>query len=449
MADRSDDRPGFSRRGMLKTAAAGAASAAVAAAVPRAASAEAPIRLRWWSPQAAPDQLATYKTQIKAFEALHPGIRIAFEPSSDEGYSAQIAAASAAKQLPNLITHLPSFAAQTYYAHGLVEPLDDVINAIGPQNYFPHANDVYKTADGHYCATGIGNTAADMLWLRRDLMKKAEIAAAPTTWDELRSACSKMQGNGIYGAPLPYGLNSMTSLIFIGFIHRAGGMVFTPDLQVAIDSDETLKALDFYASMKEFCPPGVTNYSWGDSLTAFVSGACATGIYAGRVLANVVAQNPGIADSVTCTTYPTISSAVAPWTFNDFPSVFAPKGVPHLAETKLFAAFLFDPPGYIQQLHAAPGHVLPVLRTIADNPAYLDNPIIKRYPTEVSLMAKSAAGGFNLGYESPKHQPNTNANDIVASNVIAELVQRVVLNGENAKKTVGDTAVKLEAMMKG
>jgi multiple sugar transport system substrate-binding protein len=436
---------GTSRRNVLK--AAGAAGLALAAAR-RPAAAQSTVTLHWWSPQSSPLQLTAYKAQIAAFEAAHPGIKVAFEPTSDEGYSAQLAAAFAAKQQPNIITHLPSFAAQTYYAKGLVETMDDVIAAIGADNYYPGANNVYKTADGHYCGTGIGNTAADMLWLRKDLLQKAGIAA-PTTWDELRAACKKMQTGGIYGAPLPYGLNSMTSLIFIGFIHRAGGSVFSPDLKVAIDSAETRHALDFYASMKDVCPPGATNYSWGESLTAFVSGATATGIYAGRVLANVNAQNPKIADSVTCTTYPTIGSQVASWTFNDFPSVFLPKGAPNLAETKLFAAFLFQPPGYIQQLHAAPGHVLPVLKTIAESTAYLDNPIIKKYPAEVKLMAQAAAGGFNLGFESTAHQPNAKANDIIASNVIAELVQRVVLNGEDAKKTLGDTSAKLEAIMKG
>ena len=79
-----------------------------------------------------------------------------------------------------------------------------------------------------------------------------------------------MQGAGVYGAPLPYGLNSMTSLIFVGFIHRAGGQIFTPELAVGIDSQPTYDALEFYKSMKELCPPGATNYSWGESLTAFV-----------------------------------------------------------------------------------------------------------------------------------------------------------------------------------
>jgi ABC-type glycerol-3-phosphate transport system substrate-binding protein len=215
-----------------------------------------PVTLRWWSPQASPDQLKMYQAQIAAFEAANPNIKILFEPTSDEGYPAQFAAAFSSKQLPNVVTHLPSFAAQNYYGQDLLEPMDDVINAIGPDNYFPGANDVYKTADGHCCGTPIGNTAADMLWLRKDLMEKAGIDKAPATWDELRAACQKMQGGGIYGAPLPYGLNSMTSLIFIGFIHRAGGNIFSPDLAVAIDDKPTYDAIEFYKSMREFCPPG-------------------------------------------------------------------------------------------------------------------------------------------------------------------------------------------------
>lgn len=440
-------KTGVSRRHVLQGIGL-AGLAGVAPSLARSAYAADEITIRWWSPQASPDQLAMYNSQIAAFEAANPGVKILFEPTSDEGYPAQLAAAFSAKQVPNILTHLPSFAAQNYYGQGLLEPMDDVIRAIGEANYFPGANDVYKTADGHYCGTPIGNTAADMLWLRKDLMQKAGIDKAPETWDELRDAAKKMQTGGIYGAPLPYGLNSMTSLIFIGFIHRAGGQVFTKDLDISLDRDGTYNALEFYKSMREFCPPGATNYSWGESLTAFVSGATATGIYAGRVLANVSAQNPYIADSVTCAVYPTISKDVKPWTFNDFPSVFIPKDASNMDVTKKFAAFLFEPKGYIPQLHAAPGHVLPVLKTIAEDPAYLDNPIIKKYPKEVDLMSQAAAAGKNLGYEEDGWKANVKANDIIGSNTIAELVQRVVLNGEDAKATVKEVAGKIEAIMK-
>jgi multiple sugar transport system substrate-binding protein len=440
--------PGISRRDAIKGLGVVAASATLGSANAGRVSAQGPVTLRWWSPQSAPAQLAAYRAQIASFEAAHPGTKVNFEPTSDEGYPAQLSAAFAAKQVPNILTHLPSFAVSNYWRNGLVEPFNDVIQALGPQNYYEGANRVYEIDKGQFAGTGIGNTAANMLWVRRDLMARAGIDKIPETWDELRSACRKLQTGGIYGAPLPYARNSMTSLIFISMIHLGGGQVFTPDLQVAINSDAVVNALDFYRSMRELCPPGATNYSWGESLTAFVSGATATGIYAGRVLANVNSQNPAIADQITCRTYPRISRDVKPWTFNDFPSVFIPKGASNLKETKMFAAWLFQPEGYIQQLHAAPGHVLPVLKTIAQDPRYLANPLIKKYAAEVDLMAASAAAGHNLGWETDRHRPNTKAGAIVASHVIAELVQKVVLNNENPRQTLGDTARRLEELMK-
>ncbi|MBN7786539.1 carbohydrate ABC transporter substrate-binding protein [Ponticoccus gilvus] len=436
---------GLPRRTVLT----GMAAAGAAALMPRRIMAQEQITLRWWSPQSSPEQLAAYKTQISNFEAAQPNVKVVFEKTSDEGYAPQLAAAFASGDVPNLVTHLPSFAVSNYWRNGLVEPFNDVIEMIGPDKFYEGVNRIYEIDAGQYAGTSIGNSAANTLWLRTDLMEKAGIDKNPRTWDELLSACEKMQGGGIYGAPLPYGRNSMTSLVFIGVIHQAGGMIFSPDLQVAIDSPETRDALEFYKAMRQFCPPGATNYSWGDSLTAFVSGACATGIYTGRVLTNVVSQNPSIADHITCDVYPTISEEVAPWTFNDFPSVFIPKQAKDMEATKQFAAFLYDPEGYIQQLHAAPGHVLPVLKTIAEDPAYLDNEIIEKYRAEVDLMSEAAANGFNLGWESAEHQPNTRAGEVVNSGVIAEMVQRIVLNDENTDEVLGETAKRIEEIMAG
>lgn len=434
----------ITRRGAL----AGLAATTAFAALPRRAAAQETM-IRWWSPQAAPAQLEAYNFQIAAFEAANPGVKVVFETTSDEGYAPQLAAAFSSGEVPDVVTHLPSFAVQSYYAAGLVTPFDDVIQMIGPDDFYPGANDVFKAADGKYVGTGIGNSAANMLWLRTDLMTAAGIDKAPETWDELRAATQSMQKDGIYGAPLPYGANSMTTLIFAGVIHQAGGQVFDTDLNVAIDSQETRDALEFYASMRELSPPGATNYSWGEALTAFVSGATATGIYTGRVLGNVVEQNPSIADFVTGVKYPTKAKDIPAWTFNDFPSVFIPAQSKNIDITKKFAASLFNPDGYIQQLHAAPGHVLPVLKSINENSAYQDNAIIKKYAAEVELMSEAAAGGFNLGYESAAHPSNEKAGEVVGSGLIAEMVQRVILNGENADQVIGETAKGIESIMKG
>jgi multiple sugar transport system substrate-binding protein len=450
MNRKKDSSPSaVSRRGLLQGAAGAIGmSAALSAFRSVRPALAADVTLRWWSPQSAPAQLEAYKYQIAQFEAAHPGIKVAFEPTSDETYPVQMAAAFASGEVPDIVTHIPSFSVASYYAKGLVAQFDDVIKAIGIDKYYDGANKTYEAGDGHFTGTGIGNTAADNLWIRKDLMEKAGIDKIPETWDELRAAAKKMQGGGIYGAPLPFAKNSATSFVVTTFIHGAGGQLFTPDLQVAIDSEATANALEFYSSMRELCPPGATGYSWGEMITGFVSGATATGYYAGRVLANVNKQNPDIADKITCVQYPTISANVQKTTLNDFPSVFIPKATKNLEAAKQFAAFLFMPEGYIKQLLAAPGHVLPVLRTIAEDPTYMSDPIIKKYPKEVEQMTVNAAKGYNMGFESPKHKPNTKSVDIIASDVLSEMVQRVALNGEDKKMVIGDTAKKLEEIMK-
>jgi multiple sugar transport system substrate-binding protein len=434
----------ISRRDVLV----GGGAAMAALAMPSVGRTQGKTRLRWWSTQSSPEQLAAYRYQIETFEAAHPGVTVDFERTSDEGYATQLAAAFAGGNVPNLITHLPSFAVADYSSAGLILPFDDVIDKIGEDRFNNGANRVYASADGSHSAAALGNTAANMLWIRTDLMDKAGIDAVPATWDELRDACSRMQGRGIYGAPLPYARNSMTTLVIIGFIHQAGGQVFTPDLDVALDSDEAENALEFYASMREFCPAGATGYSWGEALSAFVSGATATGLYAGRVLINVTRQNPRLVDNITCATYPTVSTDVAPWTFNDYPSVFIPAAASDLELTKAFAAWLYKTDGYIRQLHATPGHVLPVLSDIAGDERYLDNEVIARFPTEIERLSAAAESGHNLGWESPAHPSNPRAGAIVNSGLLAEMVQRVALNGEKPRAALKATAARIESILK-
>ena len=447
--DKIDHRAGFApapitRRKMLRGAAALATTAA-AAGLP---TAEAATTIRWWSTQSSPEQVAAYRYQIDGFEAAHPGVTVKLERTSDEGYAAQLAAAFAGGRVPNLVTHLPSFAVADYWNAGLLLPFDAVIDAVGTDRFLDGANRVYEISPGSHAAAGLGHTAANMLWLRTDLMEKAGIEQAPETCDELRSACQKMQGRGIYGAPLPYARNSMTTLVIIGFIHQAGGQIFSPDLDVAINSDAAENALEFYRSMRELSPPGATSYSWGESLTAFVSGATATGLYAGRVLMNVSKQNPRIADHITCTVYPTVSRDVVPWTYNDFPSVFIPADATDPELTQKFAAWLFREEGYIRQVNATPGHVLPVLKSALADARFRENDIVRRYPREIERMSSAAEVGHNLGWESTEHKVNVRAGAIVHSGILAEMVQRVVLNKENIKSVLSATAGRIETMMK-
>ena len=167
------------------------------------------------------------------------------------------------------------------------------------------------------------------------------------------------------------------------------------------------------------------------------------------MLINVNKQNPRLADHVTCAVYPRISRDVPPWTFNDFPSVFLPADAPDVEMTKKFAAWLYRDAGYIRQVNATPGHVLPVLKSTLADPRYRNNDIVRRYPAEIELMSAAAAAGHNLGWETTAHRTNVRAGAIVNSGVLAEMVQRVVLNDEDIRSVLADTAGRIETIMKG
>ena len=59
--------------------------------------------------------------------------------------------------------------------------------------------------------------------------------------------------------------------------------------------------------------------------------------------------------------------------------------------------------------------------TLAQNPDYLANDIIQKYPAEVELMSPAAAGGFNLGYESAEHPSNQRDQGVWSHRLLDEL----------------------------
>jgi multiple sugar transport system substrate-binding protein len=192
----------MTRRGALK----GLAATSALTALPMRAHAQE-TTLRWWSPQGAPAQVEAYQFQIAAFEAANPGIKVVFETTSDEGYAPQLAAAFASGEVPDIVTHLPSFAVQTYYRerpHRALRRRDRGDRRGEVLSRAPTTSSVPRTAT--YCGTGIGNSAANMLWLRRDLMAEGRASTrSPETWDELRAACRRCRAAASTARPCPTG----------------------------------------------------------------------------------------------------------------------------------------------------------------------------------------------------------------------------------------------------
>ncbi len=426
----------LSRRSLL------AGAAALATACP--AAAQGKTTLRFWTSQGAPPQMAAWKAIFGRFEQAHPQYSVAIELYSDDDIWTKLSAAFAAKNLPDLISYVQAYTVATLADNGLLEPFDDVINAVGADNFYPAMRDVYKFK-GHYIAATLNNQTSSNLWYRTDLLQQAGLQP-PVTWDQLLVAAKTLTKGDIYGNCLPFGRTSMTSTMMINFVHQAGGLIVNPDGSVGFNSPATIAALEFLAEVFPYAPPGATNYSWGDVLNSFVTGRVAMAPYTGRPIPEVAEHNPKLLDVISVVGYP-YRKGGRPAFDCAFNSLFIPKGAPHVAAAKQLAITLFQKDNYIQFLNTAPGHNLPSLKTIGNDPALFDNPLLQKFRPQVELMIRNTAAARNLVQETPTSPYDLKAGDIFNSGVLAETVQDVVVNKMPPAKAAAKGADKIADLL--
>lgn len=429
----------LSRRMLLAGAALGTL------ACPAISRAQRKATLRFWTSQGAPPQLAAWKDIFARFEQQNPSFTVSIELFSDDDIWPKLTAGYAARNVPDLVSFVQAYTVATLANNDLVEPFDEVVKAVGEDDFFPAMRDIYKI-DGRYVAATLNNATSSNLWYRKDLLAEAGLQP-PKTWDEQLAAARALTKNGVYGNSLPYGRTSFASTMMVNFVHQAGGMILNPDGSVGLNSDATAAALDFLKEIAAFAPPGATSYSWGEVLNSFVTGRAAMAPYTGRPIFIVSDQNPKLLDSISVTPYPYRREG-RPAFDCPFNSLFIPKGAANVTGAKLLATALFEKRSYIQMLHTTPGHFLPSLKSIAAAPELFQQPLMAKFRSEIELMLASTAKARNLVKESDASPYNLKAGDIFNSAVLSEMLQDVIVNGMPSRQAAAKAADKVAAVLK-
>ena len=449
MTKQSQSKRAIDRRTALK--AVGGAGAVIAGAaatgrVNRAFGQEKTIQ--FWSSQTSPEQLKAYEQYVASFEAAHPGLKVNVTLSGGADNWAKLTAAFGSGDVPDLVAHLLGYNVISLFGQGLLQSMDDVVNTVGESDFQQNARDIYKIDGTYYSAGCITNNSLSVLWYRTDLLEKAGFSKAPVTWDEMIDVAKKTKKGRVSGMSLPYGKSGMANRMVDITVHQAGGWIVDPDLEPAFNSQATVDALEFLKEVREYCPAGADGYSYGETLNAFVIGRAAMTMYTGRTLVNVANKNPPIADKFTAAPFPYMKGG-RPYWICAFDSLFIPKGAKNTAEAKLFAAWLFNKKDYIHFLHATPGHLLPTLNSIAKSDEYNDHELLKQYKPEVATMVETTSKAFNFLKPSDEHPYILKGGEIYGSNVLAESLQRVVVNGESPKAVAALGHDKIAAILKG
>jgi multiple sugar transport system substrate-binding protein len=405
--------------------------------------------IQFWGTQRAPEQREAYDAIFAAFAQAHPGFTVNTDLITEETMLPRLSAGFAARTGPDLISHMPAPFVVQLNDQDLVEPMDDVVRAVGESDFNAPAMELFRDQQrGRYMAICVVNgTTPGTLWVRKDLLGDAGLQP-PRTWDEMLNVARRTTRRGVFGTIYSSGKNSMGDTQFLQTVWQAGGTIVNPDLSVSFNSPQVIAALEYAKEMSSFSPPEAPNYQFLDVLNGFVLGRAATAPYTGRVLINVSRENPSIADKITCVPSPYRREG-RPAFNSDFTALVIPKGGQQLEGAKLLAAWMMRRDSQIRFLHATPGHNLPDLKSVGQSEEYASHPLLQKYRAELQVMLSNTAQARNLLKETPQHPLNRKAGPIFGARVLSETVQDVVVGGISPRQAAARGADKIAAIMRG
>ncbi len=422
-------------RGFRRPLAALAFAAAMGAIAPAAAQ-----TLQILSAEGDPASVKAMEYVVSEFKKTHPGVNVEYQTITWTEIGQKIVSSSAAGNPPDIV-HLDDFASSVLSGQGLLQPLDDVIDRIGRNDYFPIPLKAV-IFNGHVWGVPFAN-GFNLLWYRKDLYEAAGLKP-PTTWDELLHNVQKLDGTTdaggkMYGIALALNTQNHTNDTVQAFLWSNGASILDATGKLAIDTPEAIAAYEFEKKLFKHAPPGAAQYGNLEVLNAFATGRVAHSIYPARMVGQVLRVNPALSDKVGVVVVPKGPSAKARYASTLFTKAWGiPKGAKNTELAKEFLVFLETGQREIRWLHSVPVHFWPPRRSTAESDAFNNDPVIS---TAIAKAAAKTIVEQALPHSVPQLaevgvvQPGSFK--VLQAHVLAKMMQKIVLGGYPV-----DTAVK-------
>jgi ABC-type glycerol-3-phosphate transport system substrate-binding protein len=400
-----------------------------------------------------PPSIAFFNKAIADFEAKNPDIEVQMEAVSTDARLQKVMAATAAKTMPDVYKILPE-ELFGFAQRGYIEELGDLVDKIGRADF---ADGSLTEVEGklYEVPYTLGNFS--VFFYRKDLLEAKGIAP-PKTWEELEKAAAALTGNGVYGFVFPAGKNRMTSIFLSTLMWAAGGTYFDKDLNVTFDNPGTVKALTFLKTMAKYSPPGIGSYSYNEMINAYLTGTVAMDIYAGRLAANAAANRPDLFDKTAVADLPVGPTGIAvKYVSADSYAVATPKvGAKHTAAARKFLEYIVTGDRAKEFALTAFPHLIPPLKDVQAEVIKAGSALMKgrnefgerAFDSTNSLDFHTEAGAVVDGKtvkESGVINPYVGA--IIARDLPAVVVQRVVLQGEDPAKAAAWGAAQMKKIV--
>lgn len=207
-------------------------------------------------------------------------VKPVFKGNYTETMTAAVAAFRAGEQ-PHIVQVFEVGTASMMAAGGAIKPVTEVMNQAGvafdQADYLPAVVSYYQTPDGDLLSLPF-NSSTPVLWVNNDLLKKAGVEKAPTTWNEMFDAGAKLQAAG-HACAFSFGWQSWVMIENMSAWHnlpigtKSNGFDGV-DTEFTFNNGTITGLLQRVADAGE---SGMFKYGGrrGDSLALFTTGECA------------------------------------------------------------------------------------------------------------------------------------------------------------------------------
>ena len=408
--------------------------------------------LEFWTTETQSDRMKTIQLLMDTFQALNPDVQVKLVPIDENDIPSQMAAASAARNLPALV-EVSSELTMAFGEEGIldIEGATRMVRQIGKDRFYRGALKMVETRNkGNYYGLPYHGWIQG-IWYRADWFKE-EGLKPPNTWETILRAAKTFYepDQNQYGILVGTKAENYAEQCFTQFALSNGAGEFNPKGELIFDSKEMLDTLAYYAELAKYNPPGPQTWRARDY---YLQGKMAMFFYSTYImddlaLAEVAAgslTNENFPELKGSTFDPTLvdNTRVAPTITHAKPAGYGSIVVLALVDqgsreknnaAQKLVTFMYEPSSYITFLHMAPGGMNPMLRDIAGMPEYLNDPkgVFNRYGRE--KIEEIIAGLDNIGsFTIVDGKTFPESGKIFAKQIIPRMIYSVTIEGKAPK----------------
>jgi len=380
-----------------------------------------PVTIQFMHSMVEENRQAVIQGIIDEFSGKYSWITVEQIPADDSAYDEKMTAMAGGGDLPAVIevnqnrakwfasNEFTDFAANKEVIDGMDETYYDAILKIN------------TSEDGaNYIGVPVGGWVQG-IWYNKTAFDEKGLAA-PDTWENILAAAKAFYDpdHMKYGIALPTVNAAFSEQSFSQFALSNGANALDAEGNANFDSPEMIEALTFYKQLYQYSIQGSNDST--EIKDAMVNGTVPMGVYSTYILSALI--NAGLMDdyAIALPTKKTSASygSVGMLTItNDLTDAQREAAV-------LFAGYLVQKDNNISWLHMSPGGQQPVIKGVAEEPAYLDNETIQAF-SGISNDISAAFGSISLFGIVDGHN-FLSMGKITTSGAIAKAVYDVTVN---------------------